>query len=308
MHVYSASASDFFNAPATGCKAWLLDKDGIVIGQSLVCDLGSAGTPQWELFALRVDPVWQHKGYGRYFFKQILHQLGSNAAVWVPQEQGPGFFSAFGFVPDGQTLAAPDGATLCRLVRWQEPQINALSIAHDFLQKRVQAGDFVIDATAGRGRDTAFLCRLVGPSGRVLAVDIQQDAVDATNALLQQKGYAGFAKALQASHSDLDQFAQPGTVDAVMFNLGYLPGGDHNLFTSSNSSLPAIRKALDLLRPGGAMTVCIYHGGPQGEEEKDALLPFLHDLDPVRYTVLVTEFVNRSGNWPIPVCIVKHRA
>lgn len=281
--------------------AWALDKDGISVGYCVV--LPSAHID--ELLCFCIDEHWRGKGYGTYFIKQILRQLGPTVIVWVPKEDAPAmhFFSRFGFIPDGSTKPG-----LCSLTRCLESQINALSIAHDFLRNRVHPGDFAIDATAGRGRDTAFLCSLVGSAGRVLAVDIQAEAVDATNALLRQKGFDAFGKAIVASHADLDQFAAPSTVDAVMFNLGYLPGGDHSLFTQSQVSLPAIRDALELLKPGGCMTVCIYHGGPQGEEEKDALLPFLKSLDPHQYTVMVTEFPNRTGTWPIPVCIVKHRS
>ena len=49
--------------------------------------------------------------------------------------------------------------------------INTLRIAHDFLSRKVPEGGFCIDATAGRGNDTAFLCSLVGEKGRVLAFD-----------------------------------------------------------------------------------------------------------------------------------------
>ncbi len=37
----------------------------------------------------------------------------------------------------------------------------------------VQAGDTVVDATAGNGHDTLFLAKLVGPSGAVYAIDVQ---------------------------------------------------------------------------------------------------------------------------------------
>ena len=67
-------------------------------------------------------------------------------------------------------------------------QRNTLGLAHAFLQRYVCPGDTCIDATAGRGRDTAFLCRLTGETGRVLAFDIQEEAVRQTRALLEQEG------------------------------------------------------------------------------------------------------------------------
>ena len=46
--------------------------------------------------------------------------------------------------------------------------MNTLSVVHDVLRRQVREGDFCIDATAGKGRDTALLCRLTGENGRVL--------------------------------------------------------------------------------------------------------------------------------------------
>ena len=67
-------------------------------------------------------------------------------------------------------------------------QLNTLSMVHDFLKQYVRPGSLCIDATAGKGRDTALLGRLSGESGHVLAFDIQQDAIEQTRALLAQEG------------------------------------------------------------------------------------------------------------------------
>ena len=63
-------------------------------------------------------------------------------------------------------------------------QRNTLSMVHDFLRHTVRPGALCIDATAGKGRDTALLCRLAGPEGTVLAFDIQPAAVEQRRALL----------------------------------------------------------------------------------------------------------------------------
>ena len=183
--------------------------------------------------------------------------------------------------------------------------LNTLTLAHRFLEEQVKPGTFCIDATAGRGRDTVFLCSLVGKTGRVLAFDIQQEAVDSTRVLLEEKGFSSIATVIQDSHSNMEQYVQPETVDAVVFNFGWLPGGDHTVFTTPATSIPAIEGALRLLRPGGVCCLCIYYGGTSGYEERDALLPFLETLDSQRYTVIVSRFVNRPGDPPIPVFIYK---
>ena len=66
--------------------------------------------------------------------------------------------------------------------------MNTLDVVHDFLRRQVKPGAVCIDATAGKGRDTALLFRLAGKNGRVIAFDIQEAAVEQTRALLAEQG------------------------------------------------------------------------------------------------------------------------
>ena len=127
-------------------------------------------------------------------------------------------------------------------------QLNTLALAHRFLREEVRPGAFCIDATAGRGRDTALLCRLAGEAGRVLALDIQEEAVAATRALLAREGLHN-ARVVRDSHAHLADYAAPETVDAIVFNLGWLPGGDHDIRTTGATTIPALEQSLGLL-PG----------------------------------------------------------
>lgn len=181
--------------------------------------------------------------------------------------------------------------------------LNALGLSHQFMAAHIRPDDFCIDATAGRGRDTLFLCRLVGESGRVLALDIQPDAVAQTQALLAAEGCR--AQVVQDCHSRLADYAAPGSVDGIMFNFGWLPGGDHTLFSKGDTSVAAVRAALDLLRVGGVMTLCIYYGRENGTAERDALLSYLATVDNRRYTVIRGDFANRTGDCPIPIFIIR---
>ena len=178
-------------------------------------------------------------------------------------------------------------------------KMNTLTIVHDFLRRHVRPGAFCIDATAGRGRDTALLCRLAGEQGRVLAFDIQDDAIRQTRALLESEGLR--AEVIQDSHANMAQYASPGTVDCIVFNFGRLPGGDPKIFTTAASSLPAIDAGLDLLRPGGVMSLSLYYGGPNGYEERDALLDFFRTIDDRQYSVLVCDWANRRNDPPMPI-------
>ena len=58
-----------------------------------------------------------------------------------------------------------------------------------FIREEVKTGEICIDATAGTGRDTVFLAELVGRNGRVLAYDIQQEALRQTEERLRVGGF-----------------------------------------------------------------------------------------------------------------------
>ncbi len=182
--------------------------------------------------------------------------------------------------------------------------MNALKLVHDVLAAHIKCGECCIDATAGRGYDTAFLCRLVGENGKVVAFDIQEDAIKSTRNLLVQEKLS--ADLYLESHENMEKYAEEGTVSAIVFNLGYLPNGNHNIFTHFESTQKAIIAGLKLLKPNGLMCISIYHGGATGYEERDALLEWLKELDSKYNQVLVVNFYNWTNDPPIPVFIRKN--
>lgn len=184
-------------------------------------------------------------------------------------------------------------------------QWNALGVTHRFIRQHLPQGGFAIDATAGNGGDTLLLCETVGRCGRVLAMDIQPQAVENTKERLRAAGWDDTAQVVLGSHDRLSAYALPGSADCVVFNFGWLPGGSHEIFTQKESSLAAIRQGLECLKPGGFMSMCIYYGRNNGYEERDAILEYVEGLDHRQYTVLVTRFANRINDPPIPVFIVK---
>lgn len=181
--------------------------------------------------------------------------------------------------------------------------MNTLDVVHDFLRRQVKPGAFCIDATAGKGRDTALLCRLAGEGGRVIAFDVQQDAVDQTRALLAAEGLQ--AEVVLDSHANMARYAAPESVDCIVFNFGRLPGGDPHIFTTADASLPAIDAGLALLKPGGVMALAIYYGKENGYDEKNAILQHLRSLNDRMFTVLACDWLNRKHDPPLPIFIWK---
>jgi predicted methyltransferase len=176
---------------------------------------------------------------------------------------------------------------------------------HHFIRDHVKEGDFCIDATAGNGNDTQLLCELVGNTGKVLAFDVQEQAVSNTKERLQKLGLSERAEVVLDSHANMGKYVKPEMVSCIVFNFGYLPGGDHNLATRAESSIEAIHAGLKLLKKGGIMSLCIYSGGDSGFEEKDAILEELKMLDGKQYLVIESIYYNRPNNPPIPILVVK---
>ena len=176
---------------------------------------------------------------------------------------------------------------------------------HSIIKSQAESGGTYIDATMGNGHDTLFLCQMAGEKGKVLAFDIQEQALTATDRLLREHQLRDRASLYLESHVYMDRYVQKESADGIFFNFGYLPGGDHTLATRPDTSVEAVGKGLDLLKKGGVMALCIYSGGDTGYEEKDRILEYLRDLDEKKYLVIVNSFYNRRKDPPLPVFVVK---
>jgi predicted methyltransferase len=181
---------------------------------------------------------------------------------------------------------------------------NSLAISHDLVSRVVGKGDIVVDATMGNGNDTLFLSRLVGKEGRVYSFDIQPSAIENTKKRLEEADCLDNTSLIMDGHQNIDQYVLPG-IKAVMFNLGYLPKGDHHLGTRAETTIEATNKCLSLLCKDGIVMIVIYYGGDSGFVEKDAVLDYVKGLDCKKYSVLVHEFANQINCPPIAVCIEK---
>ena len=176
---------------------------------------------------------------------------------------------------------------------------------HHFLSLQISPGDLCIDATAGNGHDTAFLASLVGADGKVIGFDIQQSALDSAGKLLTEQELMDRVRLVLDSHEHMAQYAAPGTVSCITFNLGYLPGAAHTIATRADTTIPAISAGLSLLKKGGLMTICVYQGGDTGFEEHDAVLRSLSFLDPKSYLVIASSYLNRPNYPPKPVLVIR---
>lgn len=135
---------------------------------------------------------------------------------------------------------------------------KATEISHYYISQILSDGDLAVDATVGNGNDTLFLAKLVG-NGHVIGFDIQEAAIKNTQNLLYQYGYYDRVSLYKLGHENMDKVVKQ-SVKAIMFNLGYLPKGDHKIITQPETTLKALKKSLILLKKGGILSVVVYPG------------------------------------------------
>ena len=146
----------------------------------------------------------------------------------------------------------------------------------------LNSGDIAIDATVGKGRDTAFLAQTVGPTGWVHSFDIQPDAINSTRNLLEVSGLINRVTLHERSHAELTESlpdSHRGKIAVAIFNLGYLPGSDQKIITQPESTAIALESALTELKSGGRLICVAYTGHPGGKEESDVVQTFAESAE-----------------------------
>lgn len=168
----------------------------------------------------------------------------------------------------------------------------------------VKRGDTVVDATCGTGQDTVSLAKAVGDEGTVYAFDIQQDAIDQTEQRLKDCGLDN-AKLIKDSFVRMAEYVSDESVSAMVFNLGYLPGGDHSITTMTEDTLKGLEASTGLIKAGGIITVVLYDGHHEGQHEKEAVLKWAETLDASKYHVAYVSMTNQKNNPPEILWITK---
>lgn len=182
---------------------------------------------------------------------------------------------------------------------------NARHLAAGYLRDIIRPGDSVVDATMGNGKDTLFLCELVGENGHVFAFDVQKEAVERTAERLKEAGMASRATLFLAGHETMAEHVNCAP-RAVMFNLGWLPGAPHGVTTKTDTTLQAVQAAIDLIVPGGFVSICVYPGHEEGTKELHALLEWAKGLSVRTYNVLHHHFLNARADTPQLILIQKN--
>ena len=178
--------------------------------------------------------------------------------------------------------------------------------AREMIEGAMFEGACAVDATMGNGHDTQWLCELAGEAGRVYAFDVQAEAVERTAERLREAGLGERARLFCAGHQHMCEYVHE-PVDAIVFNLGWLPGAEHGVTTRTETTLQAVEAALQLLKEDGLMTICIYPGHEEGTRELHALMDWAAKLDDRRYDALLKTYVNQPNDPPRMLAIRKKK-
>lgn len=170
---------------------------------------------------------------------------------------------------------------------------SVCDLIHTEAEKILFPGAVAVDATVGNGFDTLFLCRAVGEAGKVYGFDIQSEAIEVTKMQLEKEQYTDRVQLICDGHEHMVQYVKE-PIDCALFNLGYLPKGDHLITTQKETTVQALETALSLLKSGGAVFIALYWGHPGGEEERSAVEAFAKGLSASQWKVSETSFPNRN--------------
>ncbi|MEQ9811093.1 tRNA (mnm(5)s(2)U34)-methyltransferase [Streptococcus jiangjianxini] len=175
-----------------------------------------------------------------------------------------------------------------------------LECSHDFLKEVLDSQSVTLDATMGNGNDTVFLAKR---SHKVYAFDVQRKALEKTGQRLLAEGLNNVDLILDG-HENLDRYISE-SIQAAIFNLGYLPSADKAIITKPHTTLQAIDKVIKRLAEGGRLAIMIYYGHEGGQMEKDAVLDYVSQLDQKAYTVMLYQALNQVNTPPFLVMVEK---
>lgn len=170
-----------------------------------------------------------------------------------------------------------------------------LELAKWFWTRHLLPGDTGIDATCGNGHDTLYLAKL--PLSALFSLDIQEKAIENTRQLLSEhlnQEQLEKITLLHLPHDDLRKIRYKNAPRLIVYNLGYLPGGDKSVTTKTQSTLASIESALAILGEKGAVSITCYPGHDEGKKEEDTILKMTESLSSKEWEVRWSRWVNRN--------------
>ncbi len=199
---------------------------------------------------------------------------------------------------------------------------DTTSLAQAICEKYLKEHDTAVDCTCGRGYDTRFLA---GLCRKVYSFDIQQEAIESAERLLDDSGisweaweirnepikqgergrFGACAEAesqakvtfINDSHVNMKNYVSEEPA-VIIFNLGYLPGGDKSITTRKDTTATAVKEAVETVKAGGIVCITVYPGHEEGAAEKEELKRFAETLEKSRFHCVYADMLNQGHAAP----------
>lgn len=155
-----------------------------------------------------------------------------------------------------------------------------------------------MDATCGNGHDTHVLA---STGADVIACDVQGAALDQTRERVKP---FDTIRLFQICHSELVKVLEGRRIALLVYNLGYLPGGDKQITTVTASTLLSLQRLLPHVESGGWVSITCYPGHMEGEREQHALVFWSSQLNSSEWDVTHIQWISRPR---APSLLLLHR-
>lgn len=173
---------------------------------------------------------------------------------------------------------------------YQGFNISILNRAKQLMKINLKEKDLVIDATCGNGNDSIFLIKNI-EKGHLFGFDIQKEAIENTKKLLDDNNYTNYTL-FNIGHENIYKTLKEyeKKISLIVYNLGYLPGGDKKIKTNYRTTIKSIKEGLKLLNNKGHIVITLYPGHEEGKEESTKILEFLE-----KYKIKYDEYHNTDN-------------
>lgn len=162
-------------------------------------------------------------------------------------------------------------------------KVSITELSHQILESLLNSNSILIDATCGNGHDTLFGAKI---AKEVHAFDIQEIAINQTKKLT--KDYRN----IHFHHDSFINFLKyVEHYDGIIFNLGYLPNGDHQITTKHEILIKTIQQLHE--RHQGFILIVVYPGHIEGLKEAVALQQYVDQHD-IKYEIIKVPYETKK--------------
>lgn len=172
---------------------------------------------------------------------------------------------------------------------------NTKTLVESLMKHKIPTSKICLDMTFGNGNDS-YKMLSINENIEVYGFDIQKDCID------NSRNFENL-KVINDSHLNFDKYINQ-KIDFVVFNLGYLPGGDKKITTDYDTVIKTLDKLFKVLSTDGQVVITFYPGHKPGLEESINIIAYLQKLNQKEFNVIRYDFINQINNPPF-VCLIE---